>query len=80
FLLYYLMLALAKGLGETGVVSPAIGMWVPNITFALMAVYLTVKTNEERPIWFMEILQRLSERLERSKDTAAINRKGRGNE
>ncbi|MDP2798564.1 MAG: LptF/LptG family permease, partial [Deltaproteobacteria bacterium] len=78
FLLYYLMLALAKGLGETGVVYPAIGMWVPNIIFALLAVYLMVKTNGERPIWFMEILQRLSERLERSKDTAALSRKGRG--
>jgi len=80
FLLYYLMLALAKGLGETGVVYPAIGMWVPNIIFALLAVYLMVKTNGERPIWFMEILQRLSERLERSKDTAAIKRKGRKDE
>lgn len=80
FLLYYLMLALAKGLGETGVVYPAIGMWVPNIIFALLAAYLTVKTNGERPIWFMEILQRLSERLERSKDTAAIKRKGRKDE
>ncbi|MDO9463665.1 MAG: LPS export ABC transporter permease LptF [Deltaproteobacteria bacterium] len=78
FLLYYLMLALAKGLGETGVVYPAIGMWVPNIIFALVAAYLTVKTNGERPIWFMELLQRLSERLERSKDTAVISRKDRG--
>lgn len=67
FLFYYLILALARGLGEAGVVYPAIGMWVPNLTFTVIAIYLMVKTNQEKPIWFIELLERLSERLEKSK-------------
>ncbi|WP_027178744.1 LPS export ABC transporter permease LptF [Maridesulfovibrio bastinii] len=38
FLVYYTMLSLGISLGESGSVSPVIGLWVPNIVFAAAAV------------------------------------------
>lgn len=67
FLVYYLVLALAKGLGEAGFLHPAIGMWTPNGIFVLISLYLIVRVHHEKPIWFMEILQRLSDFVEKAK-------------
>ncbi|MFH1146784.1 MAG: LPS export ABC transporter permease LptF [Pseudomonadota bacterium] len=67
FLVYYLVLALAKGLGETGFLHPAVSMWLPNGVFVVICTYLAVKVHREEPIWFMEILQRLSDFLERTR-------------
>ncbi len=59
FLSYYLLYMAAKGLGETGLYPPLLGLWLPNIIFGLLTLYLIVQTVRERP-WF---LGRLHDRL-----------------
>lgn len=50
FLIYYIMLAAAWVFGEAGIYPPLIGMWVPNIVFTALAVYLLTAAARERPI------------------------------
>ncbi len=40
FLVYYTMLSLGVTFGESGVLTPVIGLWLPNITFAVISVVL----------------------------------------
>lgn len=40
FLVYYTMLSLGVTFGESGVLTPVIGLWLPNITFAAISVVL----------------------------------------
>lgn len=40
FLVYYTMLSLGVTFGESGVLNPVIGLWLPNITFAVISVIL----------------------------------------
>ncbi len=38
FLVYYTMLSLGVTFGESGVLTPVIGLWLPNVTFAIISV------------------------------------------
>ena len=40
FLVYYTMLSLGITLGESGTLSPLIGLWTPNIIFAVLSILL----------------------------------------
>lgn len=40
FLVYYTMLSLGVTFGESGVLTPVIGLWLPNVTFAIISVVL----------------------------------------
>lgn len=40
FLVYYTMLSLGVTFGESGVLTPVVGLWLPNITFAVISVVL----------------------------------------
>jgi lipopolysaccharide export system permease protein len=40
FLVYYTMLSLGVTFGESGVLAPVIGLWLPNVTFAIISVVL----------------------------------------
>jgi lipopolysaccharide export system permease protein len=55
FLLYYLLLAGFRSIGETGVVSPAIGSWVPVLFLLVGCVWLMRRAAKERT---MNILER----------------------
>lgn len=49
FLLYYLFVSAAKALGKEGAYLPAIGLWLPNVIFGVLAIILWVKTARESP-------------------------------
>ncbi len=55
FLSYYLLYMAAKGLGETGLYPPLLGLWLPNIVFSALTVYLIIRTAHERPWVLMEL-------------------------
>ncbi|WP_027722837.1 LPS export ABC transporter permease LptF [Maridesulfovibrio zosterae] len=40
FLVYYTMLSLGVTFGESGVLTPVIGLWAPNVTFAIISIVL----------------------------------------
>lgn len=42
FLAYYLLLSAGEILSEKGTLPPAIGMWIPNIVMACLAIYLII--------------------------------------
>jgi lipopolysaccharide export system permease protein len=46
-LVYHLLLSAGLVFGETGAYPPVIGMWVPNIVFGGLGLYLLVKTANE---------------------------------
>lgn len=50
FLLYYLLLTLGSSLSKMGYCPPALGMWLPNIVFGTLGVFLLVRTARERHI------------------------------
>ena len=48
FLIYYLLLIGGEEMADRNLVSPAVGMWAPNILLFIIALYLTVRTVRER--------------------------------
>lgn len=48
FLIYYLLLIGGEEMADRNLVSPAVGMWAPNILLFIVALYLTVRTVRER--------------------------------
>jgi lipopolysaccharide export system permease protein len=60
FLLYYLFVSAAKTLGEGGNYPPAIGLWLPNVVFGVLAIVLWIKTARESPFKPILLVQRLT--------------------
>jgi lipopolysaccharide export system permease protein len=50
FLSYYVLYCLGKNLGVSGIISPSLAAWFPNITLGAFGVYLLVKTARESPL------------------------------
>lgn len=69
FLFYYTMLSLGLSLGETGTMSPVVGLWLPNGLFLLLGAYGIRLANLERTPRLMAAAQhwRFWTRLERSR-------------
>ena len=49
FLFYYVFVSGAKALGEEGSYPPAVGLWLPNVIFSILAIVLWIKTARESP-------------------------------
>ena len=60
FLLYYLCLAGVRSISETGVLSPALGSWLPNLFLFISCIYLLHIAANERSI---NILDRITYKL-----------------
>lgn len=54
FLVYYLLLAGFRSLGETGVVSPAVGLWIPVLFLLFGCIWLLSQAAKERTINILE--------------------------
>ena len=50
FLVYYLCLAGARGICESGTLPPIIGVWVPNLFLLVACLYLLRRVANERPV------------------------------
>jgi lipopolysaccharide export system permease protein len=50
FLLYYVLYCLGKDLGASGIISPSLAAWLPNILFGVLGAYLFVRTAQEAPL------------------------------
>ena len=60
FLLYYVFVSAAKGLGEEGTYPPAVGLWLPNVIFGVLAVVIWIKTARESPFKIVLVVQRFA--------------------
>jgi lipopolysaccharide export LptBFGC system permease protein LptF len=49
FLAYYIALSAGKGLGENGLVSPLLAVWLPNFLTTLVVILLWRKVQREIP-------------------------------
>jgi lipopolysaccharide export system permease protein len=58
FLAYYIALSAGKGLGENGLISPFLAVWLPNLLTAMVAVSLWVKIQREIPAGVWDIRRR----------------------
>jgi lipopolysaccharide export system permease protein len=47
-IIYYLLLAVTSAIGSNGRVHPALVMWIPNVVFAALGVYLLQQVGSER--------------------------------
>jgi lipopolysaccharide export system permease protein len=47
-LLYYITLSIGKTLGQKAIVPPVLAMWLPNILFIILGIYLFKKTASEQ--------------------------------
>ena len=64
FILYYILLTAGRGYGEIGKYPPLIGMWLPNVLFGGVALFLLYQTGEER-LTFIDYWYRLVDWLVR---------------
>ena len=48
---YYLMRGGGHALVETGQLEPLIGVWTPNVIFAILGVYLFIMAQKELSLW-----------------------------
>ncbi len=51
-LIYYMLLLCGEALGETGKLSPIIGVWAPNLIFGAAGVYIFIRATKEKPLTF----------------------------
>jgi lipopolysaccharide export system permease protein len=80
FVLYYMISTLGQVLAEDGVLPVPVGLWLPNLLFAGLTLFIFRRAEQERPVvpealstaghWLLEVLvlrpwQRLSTRLKR---------------
>jgi lipopolysaccharide export system permease protein len=54
FLIYYLLLAGFRSIGETGVVSPVVGSWIPVVFLLVGCIWLLRRAAKERTINLLE--------------------------
>ncbi len=59
FLFYYVLLTAGYTLGKKGIYPPVIGMWLPNLTMAVIGVYFFFQTTKERTLKIESLLQRI---------------------
>jgi lipopolysaccharide export system permease protein len=59
FLLYYIFISAAHALAEDGDYPPAIGLWLPNVVFGILAIFMWVKTARESPLRVITIFRRI---------------------
>ncbi len=59
FLAYYLLLSAAWSFGESGFYPPLVGMWVPNLVFAALAVIMFLREMREAPTPVLDKLEAL---------------------
>jgi len=50
FLFYYVLYCFGKNLGASGIISPPVAAWFPNIILGALGAYLLVKTARESPL------------------------------
>ena len=55
-LLYYILVTAGSSLAETGVISPTLGVWVPNALALVTATYLVVAANGRQPFFHFKQL------------------------
>ena len=58
FLAYYLFFAGMNSIGETGKISPYVGVWVPNIFLFISCIYLMRQVARERSVNLLRLLSR----------------------
>jgi lipopolysaccharide export system permease protein len=59
FLLYYIFISAAHALAEDGDYPPAIGLWLPNVVFGILAIFMWIKTARESPLRVITIFRRM---------------------
>lgn len=63
FLVYFSMLSVAESIGESGLVSPVIGVWVPNVLFSVLGLlFLQQAVRERVPAGVLWLIQKLPKR------------------
>jgi lipopolysaccharide export LptBFGC system permease protein LptF len=50
FLLYYLLLAGFRNIGDAGIVSPAVGLWIPDLFLLVGCIWFLRQAARERTI------------------------------
>ena len=69
FLLYYVLYCLGKDLGASGILSPPLAAWFPNIVLGALGIYLLIKTARESPprvlIWGDKAIEFLRKKWKR---------------
>jgi lipopolysaccharide export system permease protein len=59
FLCYYLFMTLAHGFGDSGYYPPVLAVWAPNMIIGLVAVYMIIKANNEKPFFNVDRITRI---------------------
>lgn len=63
FLVYYAMMSMAESMGETSALPPIIGVWVPNVLFAIGGgLFLRQADRERFPASIVWVMQKLQQR------------------
>ncbi len=52
FVVYYLFLAGAERICESGLVPPVIGVWIPDLFLLIAGIYMMRRVAAEKPLWF----------------------------
>jgi lipopolysaccharide export LptBFGC system permease protein LptF len=84
---YYILLSFGENLAINETVSPFVGIWLPNVVFAVFGVLLFRKTAREEQFFFQKVLQnkkleffeRINKKFEKRAKKEQKNSKNRGN-
>ncbi len=59
FLIYYVMLTAGQNLSEVGFLRPSLGLWFPNLSFALVAIFFWLQVTKDRSLLEIPILNKV---------------------
>ncbi len=68
FLVYYSLLSLGLSLGETGLLPPAVGLWLPNVAFLVLGLWGLRVTARERGLHIVDRVRHLARGLARGRE------------
>jgi len=57
---YFVFFMAGRRLGEEGIINPVFAMWIPNIIFFAVGIYLLQRMANDKSSWILEISQRIS--------------------
>jgi lipopolysaccharide export system permease protein len=63
FILYYVLMTAGRVWGKMGIYHPAIGLWAPNIVFAVGGIVMLVRAANERPTYLVQIVRSMGKMI-----------------
>ena len=65
FIVYYVLMTAGRVLGEIGIITPALGLWTPNIAVGVGGMFMLARAAHEKPTYLLPFMRFLGTQIRR---------------